>query len=253
MSKNSLKQFQLASAVAIFLATICVVGFFAWKIQVRAIECQTTGAQLCPESIAPALYQLVGQRLLFNDLSMQLSDVPELAQRFTVKKIDKNLLGSIRIQLQPVSIAYLVDSDSVEYLTTQNGGLIEKNTASDSLGDQCIFELHPENSDDPENTPLAGEGLLLRMEPKTHQKILELLDILEVNDLSCQSVTYQNSQRWLLKLASLDKIVVINPEELVTNLDRLSLLLRDDQAIQPDDTNQYIDVRFKLPVLRNQL
>ncbi|MCA9373240.1 hypothetical protein KC921_04055 [Candidatus Woesebacteria bacterium] len=253
MSKNSLKQFQVASAVAILLATLCIVGFFAWKIQVRAIDCRTTDSQPCPDSIAPALYQLVGQRVLFTDLSTQLSDIPEVAQRFTVQKIDKNLLGSITIELQPVSIVYIVNNNGVEYLTTKSGGLVEKNDASDSLGDQCMFELQPENAEDPESNLIEGTGASLRLEPKTHQKILELLDSLEKNNLSCQTITYQTNQRWLLKLASLEKIVVINPEELVTNLDRLSLLLRDDQAIQPDDANQYIDVRFKLPVLRNQL
>ena len=155
------------------------------------------------------------------------------------------------IELQPVSIV-IVNNNGVEYLTTKAEDWWE-NDASDSLGDQCMFELQPENAEDPESNLIEGTGASLRLEPKTHQKILELLDSLEKNNLSCQTITYQTNQRWLLKLASLEKIVVINPEELVTNLDWLSLLLRDDQAIQPDDANQYIDVRFKLPVLRNQL
>ncbi|MBP7875493.1 hypothetical protein KA012_00670 [Candidatus Woesebacteria bacterium] len=208
---------------------------------ITGLECTDVAGANCPDSVLQHLSPLLGQPLLFTDL---LGESKQLlaATGFTVSQYQRVLPGTVRLAIEPLETLFYLDYEGSNTTTAVTAGgatigapetlrlEVLQITSIDSVTNQTIQS----NSHVP--------AWLL-------QAVAELAVFFDTSQLRPEKILLRTPFELELELAGEGRPILINPQEITTNLERLTMV-KSDQYTDIASPSGALDVRFRLPVLR---
>ncbi len=246
-------RFQMLTSFSIILGVIILFGLATTLLTPQNISCRINSQADCPTEVQADLLLIVESRLLFNDIQKQIFALNSIKSRYEIVKLSKNVWGDITIVLNPLATAYSLKTNNALYNVTYEGTVLPTLEPPDTiLQNSCI--LYFTNDNDlaqfvSEQTPLLSEN---QINQEVHEQMTAIIESLKSRQLKCLKIQPVNEQTWVIWLSTVDQIV-INPAEIDSNLNRLSILLNSTLLTEERPANSYLDLRFSLPVLRNSL
>ena len=236
-----------------FLTLVVSFLLIFFTLRVTTVACFQDSAD--QEELASVCEQLnesfSGKSLIFYDFfaaniwqELALSvDYQELYQlSFLEKKAPNKLILYLDSKLPDYRLI-LINEDNQEqsYILNQNNNLKKDH------GQESLFEIY-----------YRGQAEILsknqrHLEEEYHQFFLALKNSLEKYQIAAKSLIWQNDGLIELDLGKSWLVILdkdINPKESMQNL---SLILLDEAVIAEIERQGFLDMRFNLPVIREQI
>jgi len=208
--------------------SLLIIGGQA-ALSVGTIECKLTTEKDCPPEIMDSLEEIKGQALLFNNLEEKLNLI-KFNHPAQIKVTAKRLPKTIYLQVAREAGLYQIKNSSK--IVTKSGFVFE--STQENI---VIIEL-PANSYEPKPDPLI------------HQNLVTLLESFSSRELEVTSISWQSSDKIHVHLAN-GLTVALNLEAVPTAGEKLKLILAENTISNLDLSGAELDLRFRLPVLRN--
>lgn len=207
-------------------------------LRIQTIQCSINDRS-CSSEIDTALLPIKGESIFFFDES-QLSSLLSSYPTYQIKSYSFQLPSTLKLELAPQRVMYYLTSNS----QTQNLGVTDQGLLTSSLPDESVTQvIIPDNHWVDLKT---GQNL----DAELHRGLTLILSELEVASISVPIILWQDTQTVVLDKPEIP-LVLIDPQQAGTNIARLKLLLTEIQKEPLSNQVQEIDVRYKLPVLRN--
>lgn len=246
-------KFQIVTTFSIILGVLLLFGLATNLLTPQNISCRIDSQAECPKEVQTDLSFIMDNQLLFSDLQNQIEELNSIKGRYEIVKLSKNLWGEIVIVLKPLATAYSLITNTTVYAVTSDGALLPSADTPDRITNQiCALSFSQDTAlgkKFSEQTPLFSDN---QINQDLHSQMLTILNSLQSRQLQCLKIQPIDQQTWVIWLPTVDQIVV-NPAELDSNLNRLSLLLHSTLLSEQRPANSFLDLRFALPVLRNSL
>lgn len=253
MLKNNPLLFQILTAFSITLGLLVIIGIGAFWLTIKNVTCVIKTDQACPIDVMTKLQTLQGKRLLFTTEIQSVVESEFIAQRYEVLEVSKSFFGDITISLNTLEAAYtLVIGDTFYSVSSQGSMVVSVNNEKKDSSNGCTVVLAKVESSAPDHFKQSTMLNQLVVDQQLHDKIILLMQALRTRKLQCDEIKPIDQNAWLLVLPT-NKMAVINPTEIDSNLDRLVLVLTGSLSKEIDQTDNYLDVRFAMPVLRKTL
>ncbi len=219
---------------------VVLVVFFNFVFVFKKIDCEAEGV-LIESGVCESINQnFKGRSLFFTDLENdeiwnELLISQQYSQVYQFKKIKKSLSGEVKLLLLTKLPDYRLIIGQDRYLINQNNKLKDNQEklllpSIEYLGDQNIRE-HEYLRDD------------------YHQKFLALSKALKKYDINTNKIVWQSDQEIHLFLKETE-VIIDDLKDFDFQIERLSVVLKEDklQAVLPN--KKVLDMRFNLPVLK---
>jgi len=226
----------LSLVIAIFLTTLIFLAGI-WFSQVRTLYCFIEYAN-CPPEVTAELQSLKGQRLLISNLEANVTSRLISNPTLRFKTLRKEFPGTVVVNLESQKIIFgfkAVDSGAYILITDQ--------------GRTMMSELHPD-------WPVFLVSQKLLEETNQRQNLSSNTQLqLEAVLVALQAPTWSNSSLYLADWETVEVelstgvILLFNLGQLPTQIERASEIL-SQLPLETAVKTKEIDLRFKLPVLR---
>lgn len=211
------------------------VGFFTLRI--KSLECDLDGNP-CPSEILVAFDSIKGQSLLFfND--QQLQALLESYPAYQLNEYGLWLPGTLRLTLAPQTIMYTLSSEiPVESFAVTSEGKLIANTQQTQVPQVLLSQNDWIDVQEKQ-----------QLQPALHAIFTQTLNDLQAAKISVPVLYLHDPQTLVLELPD-QPLIVFDPQQPTANVARLKHVL-DQLSSNPDSALiQEVDVRYKLPVLR---
>lgn len=228
------RRLALTSCVII---TLSLAGASILFLRVNELYCFVQYANCSPEIVA-ALQPLKGQRLLLADNGAQIQQLLQSNPDIRLQEVSKQLPATLTIRLEPQKIAYALKNPASDrhVAFTVDGRLL----VSDLRPDWPTFITTNELLDQIQSQNQISVQL--------HQQLVGALTAIKELGWANPSVYLIDEQT--ISLQAENKPALILPlEGITTQFDRAQELV-DNLPTETIAKTQEIDLRFKLPVLR---
>lgn len=181
-----------------------------------------------------------GKSLFFTDFENaeiwdELMSDQQFGQSYQYQDIKKNISGNVELLLVAKVPDYRIIIGDQRYLINQNDRL--KNDQSNLTLPTIEF------LDDKE---ILSQG---RIDEEYHQKFLSLSVALQKYKVETQKIVWQNDQEIHLVLKDID-VILDDGKDFDYQIERLSLVLKQDSLKEELQSKNILDMRFNLPVLK---
>jgi len=199
-------------------------------LSVGQIKCTLSSGETCPDHFLETLSQIKGQPLLFNNLEQKINQL-EFSHPVQSQVVSKKLPKTLTLILIQEPELYQVKD--TEYSVTKSGFIFET-----SNQETVIINL-PKT--------VFDQKLL---DHSVHQTLVSLLENLATYQVEAKTVEWRSSEEILLKLSNGLEVITNSSSTKVTG-QKLELVLSSEPLNNLDLKSKQLDLRFKLPVLRN--
>ncbi len=208
---------------------------------IKGIECRGVADADCPDNVLQHLSPLLGQPLLFTD-TLGESNQLLAATGFTVSQYQRVLPGTIRLTIEPLETLFYLDYEdgNTAIAVTAGGATIG---APKTLRPEV---LHITSIDNVTNQTIQSNS---QVPAWLLQAIVELAVFVDRSQLRPEKILLRTPFEIELELIGEDRPILINPQEITINLERLTMV-KSDQYTDIASPSGALDVRFRLPVLR---
>jgi len=231
----------------LLLSLVFWVWFGLWVLltqlkffEIKDFDCQLTNFQSCPINLLTSTKKTQKRNILFNDPQSWLEHEQNLALNFKINQVEKIFPNKIKILLEPTGLGYLLHSNNQMMVITKNGKIITTKTQPDNL--PKVYLDSQAASTINTNTYLLDHTL--------HQELMAVINALQNKQVSFKQINYYSTYEIAVELEKFK--VILNSKEANLNVSRLATLLESKQLENLDLNQQIIDLRFLLPVLRNE-
>lgn len=165
----------------------------------------------------------------------ELLAVQEYSQVYQYQKINKSLLGKVKLYLIAKQPDYRLVIGQDKYVLNQSNKL--------------------KNNQENLNLPtieLTGDINIIDhgyLSEDQHSKFLSLSQALQKYQIKAERILWQNDQEIHLFLAEIE-VIIDNNKDFNYQMERLSLVLKQDDIKAVLSTKKFLDMRFNLPVLK---
>lgn len=239
----------------LYFSLTLVVSFLLILVtlRVKTVECSQDSAD--QEELASVCEQLQknfsGKSLIFYDffaaaIWQELAQSVDYQQLYQLSSLEKKAPNRLILHLDSKLPDYRLiviteDNQEQSYILNQNNNLKKDH------GQEALFAIYyrgPEEILDKNQRHLAEDY---------HQFFLALKNSLEKYQITAKSLIWENDGLLKLDLGKSWLVILdkdINPEESMQNL---SLILLDEAVITEIENKGFLDMRFNLPVIREQI
>ena len=246
-------KFQIVTTFSIILGVLLLFGLATNLLTPQTISCRIDSQAECPKEVQADLLFIMDSQLLFSDIEKQIAELNSIKSRYEIVKLSKDVWGGVALILKPLATAYSLITNNTVYAITNDGAVLPSVESPDFISNQiCALNLSQDTMFGQffsEQTPLISDN---HMNQELHSQMLTVITSLQSRQLQCLKIQPVDQQTWIIWLPAIDQIVV-NPTEIDSNLNRLSLLLDSTLLTEQRPAGSYLDLRFALPVLRNSL
>jgi len=221
-----------------FAGLIAGTGFVLMKypvLRIVTVVCQTDQGQDCPELITADLQELRNSPIFFVNHAAQAQQALA-GQPARLNHVQKSLGGELMVSIVIDEPLYTVALDTGEtYWIGQSGASSQQLANSPS-------EL-------PSITVVSEKADEIR---ENHRAIVALLQYTEQQTLSIETIIWHSHYQVELRFFSIPVPILIDMSHWQADITRAKAVLSLDQ-LESARTTQFLDARFELPVLRDQL
>lgn len=219
---------------------IVLLLLFRFVFVFRQIDCFSTDVTLESGVCEKINDHFKNKSLFFTDFENdqvwdELIAVQEYSQVYQYQEINKSLLGKAKLYLIAKKPDYRLLIGQDKYVLNQSNKL--KNNQEnltlptiELIGDQNVIN-HGYLSED------------------QHSKFLSLSQALQKYEIKTERILWQNEQEIHLFLAEIEVVLDVN-KDFNYQMERLSLVLKQDDIKAVLSTKKLLDMRFNLPVLK---
>lgn len=207
--------------------------------QVEDISCSLLDGQACPEFINDGLIQLRGEALLFNRLDQKISQL-KFTQPAQVNLAARVLPSQIIVSAQTEPGIYQI-TDTLQAVSP-TGDLFAVETSVD-LPQVRVPDLTT-------NSNASNDELATAIAPY-HQQLLKTLSEFSRFQIKVKNLDWQTDQ-WILINLDQGWQILAEANQLTTAPAKVKLILDSDATRELNPSQTQIDLRFRLPVLRNR-
>ena len=219
---------------------------------VRQLNCQLEPEQGGIESVCQFLEAKFSGRSLFfyrfeNDAVWdELLEKSDYSQVYQLESYTKTLPSKLNLKLlaslPDYRLQYLdEEGQEQKFLINQNNKLKNDHPDLDIL---TIVYLGEEE--------IVDEAQLFLNE-SAHQKFLALARAIEQFDIPAEDLVWQNDSLLKLNIGKSWLVLLDSETNFSKAMQALGFLLKDEESLEKVHGHQYLDLRFRLPVLRDQL
>jgi len=208
-------------------------------IKVEDVKCSLPNNQACPSYITDELSKLKGESLLFNtfeDSTSKLQFTQPVQIKIKQKSLPKTLFieASIDPGLYRIQNTNLITTAEGVTFTNDNSELPEVELTSEDLGSD-------------ENISSDHQILVANY----HQGLKTIFESFQQQELSIKKIRWESDQTIKIELDT-DLIVITDVNTIHTSAQKTSLILKAKINEGLEWNKKELDVRFRLPVLRNR-
>jgi hypothetical protein len=222
-------------------------------LRVKTVRCKQPG--IVSEELNKVCQVLqeafVNKSLLFYDFSeadvwQDLAQSADYQQLFQLSYLEKNSPGELTLYLDSKLPDYrlIVEKDNTEresYILNQNSRLKK------DYGQKSLFEIVYQGEEE------IIDNNATALDEEYHQFFLLIKNNLDYYQINAKTLFWQNDDLLKLDLGKSWLVILdksIDPEEVMKNL---FLILADETVTQTIEDQGYLDMRFNLAVIRNDL
>ncbi len=223
-----------------FIFFVILFLLFKFVFILRKINCFIENASIESGVCEKISARFKGKSLFFTDFENDqiwedLLATEQYGQVYQYQKINKTLSGNINLSLLAKLPDYRLIVGQDRYLLNQNNKL--KND-QDRLNLPTI-----EFMGDPS---LVSRGYL---DDAYHQKFLSLSQALKKHQIETNKIVWQNNQEIHIFLKEIE-VILDDSKDFDYQMERLSLVLKQEEIKNILATKKILDMRFNLPVLK---
>ena len=228
----------------IFRISIFFIIFFLllrFSFLVRTVDCQIDDGFLEPGICQKIENSWKSKSLFFTDffedeIWLNLATSQEYGQSYQLEDIKRVLPSKLVIKLNRRLPSYRLKINDQSYLLCQNNILKQDQT------DLEVLTIETEMTD------LIDKNIL---KESYHQKFSNFVQAVKDNEINLRRVVWKNKTEIVLETNKYLKIILDEEEDFDYQMERLSLVLRDPSLEETLKEKNYLDLRFKLPVLKD--
>jgi len=209
----------------------------------QEIGCQLTNNQACPDNLLTKIQVVKNRSLFFGDFRKVFANDQQLTTTFKIKNVKKYLPDRVEIFFEPIKLSYLLEDGDKTYLVTDLAVAIDNQPATTKLPKVSLGQG--------EQRFTIKDDSLIKVENKFHAEIMNIIEALTTQQLDFDQVVYFFSHE--IKVVLTNQIeAIMDADQAEVNASRLKLIVNNKQLEELDLSTLTVDVRFSLPVLRNQ-
>ena len=225
--------------ISIFFIIIFLLLRFSFLV--RTIECQIDDGFLEPGICQKIESSWKNKSLFFTDffedeIWLNLATSQEYGQSYQLEDIKRVLPNHLVIKLNRRLPSYRLKINDQSYLLCQNNILKQDQTALE------ILTIETEMID------IIDKNIL---KESYHQKFSNFVQAVNDNEIDLRRVVWKDKTEIILETNKYLKIILDEEEDFDYQMERLSLVLRDPSLEETLKEKNYLDLRFKLPVLKD--
>ncbi len=222
----------------IFLLTLFLLWNFVFVF--RQINCVSKDNTLEPGVCEIINDYFKGKSIFFTDLENEsiwdeLLTHQQFSQAYQYQKINKSITGQADLYLLTKLPDYRLILGSEQYLLNQNNKLKDN---QERLSLPSINFMGDPN--------IKQNGYL---EENYHQQFLNLSQALSKQQISSKQIVWQNDTEIRIELDDL-QVIIDNSKDFTYQIERLALILQEEELKEVLPGKKVLDMRFNLPVLR---
>lgn len=220
------------------VAILLVVIIFSWLLKfffsVEQITCTVNQGSSCPQILVKHLGTLRSRNLFFTDFDELLTQLHNPSLDFIQATYQKRLPHTLDLDFTFPPAAYEIQSSNHSFYLTTTGSL----AYAGNLGLLLVTDR---------SGTLENDLLNAQLDNFLHQKIIELNTWKNLTSGSITNFDYYNLETAVIPLGNRQYVIdLLHLDEGLQTIDFLEQNWREEDQTSAD----YIDLRFKLPVLR---
>ena len=208
---------------------------------VKIVDCQIDDGFLEPGICQKIEGSWKNKSLFFTDFAeddiwSDLAVSQEYGQSYQLQELERVLPNKLLIKLSRRLPSYRLKLSDQSYLLSQN------NILKKDQSDLDVLTIETEMSD------LIDKNTLRE---SYHQKFFSFIQAINDNEIEVKRILWKDKTEIILETENYLKVILDEEEDFNYQMKRLSAVLTDPSLEETLKENKSLDLRFKLPVLKN--